>query len=96
MMTLGVSQVRQNLPKLIDEIDARFERLFITKGGKAKAVLMSSEEFESWVETIASYEDPETMKVIREVGNMSIEDIRKSKKFITLEDLKKRLKINSK
>ena len=94
-MTLGVSQVRQNLPKLIDEVDARFERLFITKGGKPKAVLMSSEEFESWMETIASYEDPETMKVIREVGNMDIEDIRKSKKFITLEDLKKKLKIKS-
>ncbi len=93
MMTLGISQVRQNLPKLIDEIDARFERLFITKGGKAKAVLMSSEEFEGWMETIASYEDPETMKVIREVGNMNIQDIRKSKKFITLEDLKKKLKI---
>lgn len=95
MITLGVSQARQNLPKLIDEIDARFERLFITKGGKPKAVLMSSDEFESWMETIASYEDPETMKVIREVGNMSIEDIRKSKKFITLEDLKKKLKIKS-
>ena len=95
MITLGISQVRQNLPKLIDEIDTRFERLFITKGGKPKAVLMSSEEFESWMETIASYEDPETMKVIREVGNMDIEDIRKSKKFITLEDLKKKLKIKS-
>lgn len=93
MMTLGVSQVRQNLPKLIDEIDARFERLFITKGGKAKAVIMSSEEFESWVETIASYEDPQTMKVIREMGNMSVKEIRKSKKFITLEELKKRLRI---
>lgn len=93
MMTLGISQVRQNLPKLIDEIDNRFEHLFITKSGKAKAVLMSAEEFESWRETFASYEDPETMKVIREVGNMSIEEIKKSKKFITLEELKKRLKI---
>lgn len=93
MMTLGISQVRQNLPKLIDEIDTRFERLFITKGGKAKAVLMSSEEFESWIETIASHEDPETMKVIREVGNISIQEIRKNKKFITLEDLKRRLNV---
>ena len=93
MITLGVSQARANLPKLIDQIDARFERLFITKGGKPKAVLMSSDEFEGWMETIASYEDPETMKVIREVGNMSIKEIKKSKKFITLEDLKKKLKV---
>ena len=54
---------------------------------------MSSDEFEGWMETIASYEDPETMKVIREVGNMSIKEIKKSKKFITLEDLKKKLKV---
>ncbi len=93
MITLGVSQVRQNLPKLIDEVDARFERLFITKGGKAKAVIMSAGEFQSWVETLASYEDPETMKVIREVKNMSLAEIRKSKKFITLEELKKRLNV---
>ena len=90
MMTLGVSQVRQNLPKLIDEVDARFERLFITKGGKQKAVLMSSEEFESWMETFASYENPETMKIHKEVKSAkSVKDI---KNRISLEELKKRLK----
>ena len=92
MMTLGVSQVRQNLPKLIDEIDARFERLFITKGGKAKAVLMSAEEFESWMETIEEYQDPESLERAREINKMSMQQIKKSKKFITLEELKKRLK----
>ena len=91
MMTLGISQVRQNLPKLIDEIDSRFERLFITKGGKAKAVLMSADEFESWIETFASYEDPETMKLHKEIkAAKSITDI---KNRISLEDLKKKLKI---
>ena len=93
MMTLGVSQVRQNLPKLIDEIDARFERLFITKGGKAKAVLMSSDEFESWMETIEEYQDPESLKRAREINKMSIDEIKKSKKFITLEKLKKTLNL---
>lgn len=93
MMTMGVSQVRQNLPKLIDEIDARFERLIITKGGKAKAVLMSAEELESWVETIEEYQDPESMKRAIEINKMSVEEIKKSKKFITLEDLKKKLKM---
>ena len=93
MMTLGVSQVRQNLPKLIDEIDARFERLFITKGGKAKAVLMSAEEFESWMETIEEYQDPESLKRAREINKMSIDEIKKSKKFITLEKLKKALNL---
>ena len=90
-MTLGISQVRQNLPKLIDEIDSRFERLFITKGGKAKAVLMSADEFESWIETFASYEDPETMILHKEIKTAKrITDI---KNRISLEDLKKKLKI---
>lgn len=92
MMILGISQVRQNLPKLIDEIDARFERLFITKGGKAKAVIMSADEFESWMETIEEYQDPESLKRTREINKMSVEEIKKSKKFITLEHLKKKLK----
>lgn len=93
MITLGVSEARTNLPKLIDEIDARFERLFITKGGKPKAVLMSSDEFESWVETIEEYQDPESLKRAREINKMSIGKIKKSKKFITLEQLKKSLKL---
>lgn len=91
MLTLGVSQVRQNLPKLINEIDARFERLFITKGGKAKAVLMSAEEFESWIETFASYADPQTLKIHKEVKSAkSVKDI---KNRMSLEELKKKLKI---
>jgi len=90
-MTLGISQVRQNLPKLIDEVDARFERLFITKGGKAKAVIMSADEFESWTETIASYEDPETMKIHKEVK--AAKSVRDIKNRISLEELKKRLKV---
>ena len=90
MITLGVSQARANLPKLIDEIDSRFERLFITKGGKAKAVIMSSEEFEGWMETFASYEDPETMKIHKEIKSAkSVKDI---KNRISLEELRKRLK----
>lgn len=93
MITLGVSEARANLPKLIEEIDARFERLFITKGGKPKAVLMSSDEFESWMETIEEYHDLESLKRAREINKMSIEEIKKSKKFVTLDKLKKTLNL---
>lgn len=93
MITLGVSEARARLPKLVEEVDTRFERLTITKGGKAKAVLMSSEEFESWMETIEEYQDIESLKRAREINKMSIDEIRKSKKFITLEKLKKNLKL---
>ncbi len=92
MITIGISEARRRLPQLVDEIDARFERVSIMKGSKLKAVLMSAEEFESWMETIEEYKDPESLKRARELNKMSVEEIKKSDKFITLEELKKSLK----
>ena len=91
MNIISISEARQKLPQLIDDVDARFERLYITKNGKAKAVLMAAEDFESWMETIASYEDPETMERVKEIDKMTPRQMRKSKKFITFDELKKRL-----
>lgn len=85
MITLGISEVRSKLPQIVDEVDEKLSQLFITKNGRAKAVIMSADEYESWVETIASYNDPETMRRHRELKNL------KRKDLITLEELKRRL-----
>ena len=81
MNTLGISEARSKLPQLIDQVDQELGSLFITKNGKPKAVLMSSEEFESWVETVASYQDPQTRKRNTELKSG------KKQKFLTLKDL---------
>lgn len=62
MNILGVSETRSRLPQLVDQVDQELGQLFITKNGRTKAVLISSEEYESWIETIASYQDAQTLK----------------------------------
>lgn len=85
MYTLGVSEARTNLAQLVDQVDEGLGRLFITKNGRAKAVLISAEEFESWIETIASYQDPETRKRNKELKTI------KQKNLLTLKSLKAKL-----
>lgn len=65
MKILSLSQVRANLPKLVEEVDRKFGRVTLTRSGKAKAVLMSSDEFEGWQETIEILNDTATLKAIR-------------------------------
>lgn len=85
MYTLGISEARSRFAQLVDQVNEGFERLFITKNGRAKAVLISAEEFESWIETIASYQDPETMKRNKELKGL------KRKDLLTLKELKAKL-----
>lgn len=85
MNILGVSEARSKLPQLIDQVDQELGQLFITKNGKTKAVLMSSEEYESWIETLASYHNRETRKRNKELKTG------KNTKLLTLDELQKRL-----
>lgn len=89
MITIGVSQARARLTKLVDDIDSRFERVAITKGGSPKAVLMSSDEFEGWLATIEEYADPESLKRARSLNKMAGLQIKKSANFTPLSDLRK-------
>ena len=85
MNILGVSEARSKLPKLVDQVDRELGQFFITKSGRTKAVLVSSEEYESWIETIASYRDPQTRKRNKELKSGS------KSKLLTLEELQKNL-----
>ena len=84
MNVLGVSEARSKFAKLINTVDEQFERLYITKNGKTKAVLLSSDEFESWIETLASYQDEETRTRNKELKNLDQE-------LLTLDQLKQKL-----
>lgn len=66
MKTLPISEARANLLKLVDEVDNKFDRITLTKSGKAKAVLMSVDEFDSWMETIDVLNDSATMAALVE------------------------------
>lgn len=48
---MPISDVRENLPNLVDKIDKADERVIITVNGKPKAIMLNLEELETLEET---------------------------------------------
>lgn len=88
MITVSATTARNNLYKLIDDVEVSGKRIAITNKGKTKAVLMSPEEIASWEATLEVMSDSEFMKSIKR----GEEDI-KAGKVISWQDLKKKAKI---
>ncbi len=65
MKVMPLSEVKTKLSKLLDEVAARDEEIVITCNGRAKAVLLSQDQFEGWRETVDILADKELMKEIR-------------------------------
>lgn len=82
---LPVTQARKDLLKLVDKVDEEYTRIDLSKNGKVKATLISPEYLDSLEETIYSLKH--SLKDIREARREFAKG-----KYITLEDLKKRLK----
>lgn len=64
MKVLPVTEARRDLSKLIDEVSSAHEHVMITKQGKPAAVVMSSDEFASWQETLEIMADRKTLAAI--------------------------------
>ena len=64
--TLPVTEARKKLTTLVDKAAKQLDEYVITVKGKPKAVIMSSEEFESWKETNEILADSALVKAIRE------------------------------
>lgn len=83
--TIPITQARKNLLKLVDQIDQEYTRVDLTKNGKIKATLISSDYLDSLEETIYTLQN-------------SMNDIRKAEKkiasgdYVTLEELESKLK----
>ncbi len=65
MKTLPLSEVKAKLSRLVDEVEARDERITITRKGRPAAVLISLDELESWQETLEITSDRALMREIR-------------------------------
>ncbi|MDO8498867.1 MAG: type II toxin-antitoxin system Phd/YefM family antitoxin [bacterium] len=48
---IPISDVRENLPNLVDKVDKRDDRVIITVNGKPKAIMINLEELEALEET---------------------------------------------
>ena len=86
--TLPVTEAREKLTELVDEVNNKFEQIEITKNGKPRAVIMSADEFDGWKETMEVLSDQQLMKDIKEA-----EKDFKEGRTITLEQLKTDLKL---
>lgn len=85
MDTIAISELRQNLPTIIDEVSQALKRFIVTVSGKPKAVVMSLEELESLEETAEIMAIPGILKTVKK----SREEIRRGQ-YITLEELEEK------
>jgi prevent-host-death family protein len=59
MITLPLAEARNNLSKLVDEVERTHDTVTITRNGKPAAVVISVDDYESLLETFALLEDEE-------------------------------------
>lgn len=65
MKTLSLSEVKAKLSEIVDDVQARDERVVITRKGKPAAVLMSHDDMESWEATVEIMSDPGFLADVR-------------------------------
>ena len=63
---IPISDVRANLPDLVNKVNKNLERVVITVNGQPKAILVSAEELESLEETSEILAIPGAKKSIKE------------------------------
>jgi prevent-host-death family protein len=65
MKSLTASEAKKRLLELIRDSDETFERYLITRNGEPKAVLMSVDDYEGWIETLELMNSKEAITEIR-------------------------------
>lgn len=63
---IPLKEARAKFSTLVDKVDRLSQRYVVTKNGVPKAVVMSAEEFESWVETLEVMSNPKTVKALEQ------------------------------
>jgi antitoxin YefM len=65
MKTITATEAKKRLLELIRDADESFERYFITRNSEPKAVLMSIDDYEGWLETLEILSSKGAVKEIR-------------------------------
>ncbi len=73
--TITLKELRPDLPKVVEDIDKKWERYIVTKHGKPAIVMLSIEDYESLMETLDILADPKAVKSLK----LGEEDMRKGK-----------------
>ncbi len=82
MKTLPLSDAKNRLSRLIDDVAERDERVMITRNGRPAAMIVSPDEYESWQATIDILSDPALMaqfqrskKAMRRARTYTLEEL---------------------
>ena len=75
MKVLPLAEAKAKLSQLVTEVSSTEQAITITRNGRAAAVLVSHDEFESWKETTEIMADPEFRDLIRK----GIHDLKKGR-----------------
>lgn len=68
MITAPLTEVRDNLREILDDVSSSGNEYVITRHGHPVAVILSYDEYESLVETLNILSDDETMAAIAEAA----------------------------
>lgn len=81
---ISTTEARKNLFSIIEEVSSPNIFYTLTERGRAKAVIMSADEFESWAETL------ELVSLVPHLKKEMLESEKEIKagKFITLEHMR--------
>ena len=83
MKILSLSEVKMKFSQIVEEVSSVNETVVVTKNGKPTAVIVSSDEYESWRETSKILSDQDLMEEIRK----GIEELKQKSKLYTLDEL---------
>lgn len=65
MKSIKATDAKKHLLELIRDADESFERYCITRNGEPKAVIMSVDDYEGWLETLEIMSSKEAVREIK-------------------------------
>jgi len=84
---MTVTKAKAHLLDIIRKADNSMQHFIITKNGKPKAIIMSVDEYEGWLETLEIMSDKKTLGDIRKAEKELAEG-----KYYTFEQVFKKIK----
>lgn len=64
-LTLPLAEIKKRLSEIVDGVEARHDRVVLTRRGRPAAVILSPEDLESLEETLAILSNPAAVRAIR-------------------------------